>query len=63
VEPDLVRRIDKLNRDLEGQVDRRLARAVKEVFKKALSEMSALSTAGLRVRLADPSGPESSSCA
>jgi len=56
VEQELTRRIELLNREHETQVDRRLSRAIRQAFKKALSEIEALSTAGLTVRLADPAG-------
>jgi len=56
VEQELTRRIELLNREHETQVDRRLSRAIRQAFRKALSEIEALSTAGLTVRLADPDG-------
>lgn len=58
VEAELRSRIERLNREQESQVDARLGKAIREAFKKALSEIEALSTAGLRVKIADPAGPE-----
>lgn len=59
IEVDLADRLDRFNREQESQADTKLSRAVREAFRKALSEIEALSTAGLRVKIADPAGPES----
>jgi hypothetical protein len=56
VEPQLTALIERLNREQESQVDSRFAKAIREAFRKALSEIEALSTVGLRVKIADPAG-------
>ncbi|MCL6581255.1 MAG: hypothetical protein K6U08_06540, partial [Firmicutes bacterium] len=58
VEAELIRRIEQLNREQESSVDERLKRAISQAFRKALAELHALSTTGLKVSIADPSGPE-----
>ncbi|HCW50646.1 MAG TPA: hypothetical protein DGR79_01035 [Clostridiales bacterium] len=58
VERDLVRRIERLNREQESLVDAKLTRAIRQAFRKALSEIEALSATGLKVKIADPAGAE-----
>lgn len=58
VEPDLTRQIDLLNREQDSIVDSRLTRAIRQAFNKALAEIQAVSTAGLKVSIADPAGLE-----
>lgn len=58
IEADLAARIERFNREQESQADNKLSKAVREAFRKAMSEIEALSTSGLRVKIADPSGQE-----